>query len=113
MEEAPLVSDWKKLTKTPNVVVVPFFVSDGLHSYEDIPVLLGIPSCHPERSEAKPKDPAAKPLQLHEIPRLPLGMTLNQAGAKSSIGNPYKIDGRFLFYANAIGTGRKICRCDY
>src|SRR6266581_1107889 len=42
MEESPLVSDWRKLTSTPNVVVVPFFISDGLHSYEDIPVLLGI-----------------------------------------------------------------------
>ena len=42
MEEFPLVSDWKVLTSTPNVVVVPFFISDGLHSYEDIPVLLGI-----------------------------------------------------------------------
>src|SRR5439155_12322889 len=42
MEEPPLVSDWKKLTRTSNVVVVPFFISDGLHSYEDIPVLLGI-----------------------------------------------------------------------
>jgi sirohydrochlorin cobaltochelatase len=42
MEEPPLVSDWLALTQTPNVVVVPFFISDGLHSYEDIPVLLGI-----------------------------------------------------------------------
>ena len=42
MEEPPLVSDWVNLTKTQNVVVVPFFISDGLHSYEDIPVLLGI-----------------------------------------------------------------------
>ena len=42
MEEPPLVSDWRKLTKTENVVVVPFFISDGLHSYEDIPRLLGI-----------------------------------------------------------------------
>jgi sirohydrochlorin cobaltochelatase len=30
------------LTKTKNVIVVPFFISDGLHSYEDIPALLGI-----------------------------------------------------------------------
>ncbi len=44
MEEPPLVSDWVNLTTTPNVVVVPFFISDGLHSYEDIPALLGIPS---------------------------------------------------------------------
>ncbi len=42
MEEPPLVSDWAKLTDTRNVVVVPFFISDGLHSYEDIPVLLGL-----------------------------------------------------------------------
>src|SRR5438309_503876 len=42
MEEPPLISDWRKLTKTPNVVVVPFFISDGLHSYADIPRLIGI-----------------------------------------------------------------------
>jgi len=42
MEEPPLVSNWRKLTKTRNVVVVPFFISDGLHSYQDIPALLGI-----------------------------------------------------------------------
>jgi sirohydrochlorin cobaltochelatase len=42
MEEPPLVSDWASLTSTKNVVVVPFFISDGLHSYEDIPVLIGI-----------------------------------------------------------------------
>jgi sirohydrochlorin cobaltochelatase len=44
MEEPPLVSDWLALTQTRNVVVVPFFVSDGLHSHEDIPVMLGINS---------------------------------------------------------------------
>jgi sirohydrochlorin cobaltochelatase len=42
MEEPPLVSDWASLTKSKNVVVVPFFISDGLHSYEDVPALLGI-----------------------------------------------------------------------
>jgi sirohydrochlorin cobaltochelatase len=47
MEEPPLVSDWLKLTQTRNVVVVPFFVSDGLHSYEDIPAMLGIPAKNP------------------------------------------------------------------
>ena len=54
MEEPPLVCDWRKLTETPNVVVVPFFISDGLHSYEDIPVLLGIAARHPERSRGIP-----------------------------------------------------------
>ncbi len=42
MEQEPLVSKWAELTKQPNVIVVPFFIADGLHSYEDIPVLLGI-----------------------------------------------------------------------
>jgi sirohydrochlorin cobaltochelatase len=42
MEEPPLIADWDKLTTAPNVIVVPFFVSDGLHSYEDIPRLLGL-----------------------------------------------------------------------
>jgi sirohydrochlorin cobaltochelatase len=56
MEEPPLVSDWRALTQTRNVVVVPFFVSDGLHSHEDIPVMLGINSAsHP---------PSANPHQL-------------------------------------------------
>lgn len=42
MEEAPFLKDWQALTDCPNVIVVPYFVSDGLHSYEDIPVLLGM-----------------------------------------------------------------------
>ena len=79
MEEPPLVADWKKLTSSPNVVVVPFFISDGLHSYEDIPVLLGITE---ERS------------------------TSNRISAAGEIfqRNPYKMDNRSLFYAPSIGT---------
>ncbi len=79
MEEPPLVSDWKKLTTTPNMVVVPFFISDGLHSYEDIPVLLGITK---ERS------------------------TTTSRAARGEVfrHNPYEIDGRALFYAPSIGT---------
>ena len=85
MEELPLVSDWRKLTETPNVVVVPFFISDGLHSYEDIPTLLGIgdaaPSPHSSQEDATRR-------RVHEIFRR----------------NPYRIDGRSLFYARSIGT---------
>lgn len=54
MEEPPLVSDWAKLTQTRNVVVVPFFISDGLHSYEDIPVMLGIHSKSLNRESGGP-----------------------------------------------------------
>jgi sirohydrochlorin cobaltochelatase len=57
MEEAPLVSDWEGLTNTTNVVVVPFFISDGLHSDEDIPALLGI--------EMKDRASSRNPHQLH------------------------------------------------
>ncbi len=40
MEEPPLVAEWgDRLTETEHVVVVPFFIADGLHSFEDIPVL--------------------------------------------------------------------------
>src|SRR5439155_1693492 len=42
MEEPPLIAEWDQLTSAPNVIVVPFFIADGLHSYEDIPRLLGI-----------------------------------------------------------------------
>ena len=42
MEEPPLIAEWDQLTSAPNVIVVPFFIADGLHSYEDIPKLLGI-----------------------------------------------------------------------
>ncbi len=74
MEEAPLVSQWQKLTSTPHVVVVPFFISDGLHSYEDIPVLLGI---------------AGK------------GEASNQ---KIFDANPYRVGERLLYYAPSVGS---------
>ncbi len=76
MEEAPLISDWARLTNTPNVVVVPFFISDGLHSYQDIPVMLGL--------EAGPT-PAASQSAIFRR-------------------NPHQLQGRTLYYANAIGT---------
>ena len=85
MEEAPLVSDWRKLTETPNVLAVPFFISDGLHSYEDIPRLLGI------------VDAAPSPRSSHE------GATRRRAH-EIFRHNPYKMDGRDLFYAPSIGT---------
>ena len=42
MEQTPFVKDWRTLTSCPDAIVVPFFISDGLHSFEDIPVLLGL-----------------------------------------------------------------------
>jgi len=87
MEEPPLVSNWRKLTKTPNVVVVPFFISDGLHSYEDIPELLGI-AVAAGVDRGWPGSAAPDTRSRGEIFR----------------GNPYKIHDRALFYAPSIGT---------
>ena len=44
MEEAPRIADCFTLAQTKNIVMVPFFISDGLHSFEDIPVMLGEPA---------------------------------------------------------------------
>jgi len=86
MEEAPLVSDWRQLTKTENVVVVPFFISDGLHSYEDIPRLLGmVVAAVVDRGRPGSTPPATARGEIFR-----------------SI--PYKIDNRSLFYAPSIGT---------
>ncbi len=43
MEEDPLIRECYLLAESKNIVVVPFFISDGLHSYEDIPMMLGEP----------------------------------------------------------------------
>ncbi len=43
MEEEPRIGDCYKLASARNLVMVPFFISDGLHSFEDIPAMLGEP----------------------------------------------------------------------
>jgi sirohydrochlorin cobaltochelatase len=78
MEEEPLISKWDEYAACPNVIVVPFFISDGLHSYEDIPVLLGISG----------ESLGAASVNGKEVLRR----------------NPYARRGRTLFYASAIGT---------
>ncbi len=82
MEEPPLIADWASLTTTPNVVVVPFFISDGLHSYEDIPGLLGI-----ERE----RDAAAGERAIFQR-------------------SPHRLHGRDLYYASALGTAPEFSR---
>lgn len=44
MDEDPRIKGCQATASTRNVVVVPFFISDGLHTTEDIPVLLGEPA---------------------------------------------------------------------
>ncbi len=76
MEEPPLISDWDQISTQPNVVAVPFFISDGLHSYQDIPVLLGI--------------------------RTEIGPAASQADV--FLENPHLLRGKTLYYSSAIGT---------
>ena len=76
MEEPPFIADWAKLAETPNVIVVPFFIADGLHSYQDIPVMLGF-----EKEE---------------------GLAASQKDIFRH--NPYHLQDKTLYYSAAIGT---------
>ena len=78
MEEPPFIADWHLLAPTPQVIVVPFFISDGLHSYQDIPVLLGIEN-H--------SGPAASQREIFRH-------------------NPHNVRGKNLYYSSSIGTER-------
>ncbi len=49
MEEAPFISDWESIVTSRHVIALPFFISDGLHSYEDIPKMLGIEKLSSDR----------------------------------------------------------------
>jgi len=73
-------------------VVVPFFISDGLHSYEDIPALLGIANQLSARLRSAGRHTARQANSSH--------------AARGEIfrHNPYAIDNRSLSYAPSIGT---------
>lgn len=76
LEEEPAIKGCVERAATRNVVVVPFFISDGLHAREDIPVLLG---------EAEP------------VVRARL------ANNQPVWNNPAEIAGRKVWYAPAVG----------
>jgi sirohydrochlorin cobaltochelatase len=77
MEESPRIAECYQLARTKNLVVVPFFISDGLHTQEDIPVMLG---------EAQ--------------------RTVRQrlAGGQPTWRNPTEKNGRLVWYSPAIGS---------
>jgi sirohydrochlorin cobaltochelatase len=77
MEEAPRIGDCHALAQTRNLIVVPFFISDGLHTQVDIPVLLGEPEC---------------------VVRQRL------ASGQSPLLNPTERNGKRVWYAKAVGT---------
>jgi sirohydrochlorin cobaltochelatase len=80
MEEQPFIADWHTMAHTPNVIVVPFFIADGLHSFQDIPVLLGMES---------ETGPAASQCEIFRH-------------------NPNVLHEKNLYYTSAIGTERFI-----
>ena len=77
MEEAPFIKGCLATVNTKNIVVVPFFISDGLHAVEDIPVLLG----EPERFVKE---------------RLAAGLPTWR--------NPTERDGKRVWYSASVGT---------
>ena len=89
LEEAPRIADCYKMAGTRNVVIVPFFISDGLHSREDIPVLLG---------EAK----SIVQQRLQAAMRSGTGKSQNPG--QPAWRNPTEKHGKLVWYSSSIGT---------
>ena len=81
LEEAPRIGECYRLAQTRNLVVVPFFISDGLHVREDIPVMLGAPE---------------------RVVRQWL-----QAG-QPTWRNPTELNGKLVWYAAGVGSAPEI-----
>jgi sirohydrochlorin cobaltochelatase len=77
LEEEPRIPRCYELAKTRNVIIVPFFVSDGMHTQEDIPVLLG------------------------EAERL---VKQRLAAGQPTWRNPTEHNGKLVWFASAVGT---------
>jgi sirohydrochlorin cobaltochelatase len=76
LEEEPFIADCFIATKAMCLVMIPFFVADGLHAMEDIPILLG-----------EPKTLVKKRL----------------ASGQPAWRNPTERKGKLLWYAKTIG----------
>jgi sirohydrochlorin cobaltochelatase len=81
MEEEPPIAQCYQLAQTRNIVVVPFFISDGLHVTEDIPVLLGEPK---------------RVVQQRLASRLPTWR------------NPTEMKDRLVWYSPSVGSDPRI-----
>ncbi len=77
LEESPRIPECYLLAKTRNIVIIPFFISDGLHTQEDIPVLLGETKKNVEQ-------------------RL--------ASGQGTWRNPTEKNGRLVWYSPAVGS---------
>ena len=77
LEESPRIDECYSLAQTRNMIVVPFFISDGLHTQEDIPVLLG------------------------ETKRV---LEERIAAGQPAWRNPTEKNGKLVWYSTAVGT---------
>jgi sirohydrochlorin cobaltochelatase len=66
LEEEPRIAKCYEMARTRNIIVVPFFISDGMHTQEDIPVLLGEPKRLVEERLAKRQPTWRNPTERHE-----------------------------------------------
>lgn len=81
LEESPRIPECYSLAATRNIVIVPFFISDGLHVIEDVPVLLG------------------EPKKIVET-RL--------AAGQPTWRNPTERNGKLIWYSPAVGSAPQI-----
>ena len=81
LDESPRINECYDLARTRNLILVPFFISDGMHTQQDIPVLLG----EPQRV-------------IHE--RLKKLQPL--------VRNPTERKGKLVWYAATVGTHPQI-----
>jgi sirohydrochlorin cobaltochelatase len=77
LEEPPRIEECYRLARTHCLVVVPFFISDGMHVLEDIPIRLGQPSAT---------------------------VRLRLAAGQPSWRNPTEHEGRLVWYSPSVGT---------
>jgi len=81
LEEAPKVSECFYIAETRHIVVVPFFISEGMHTQEDIPVMLG---------------------DSKRIVQQRLGMR------QPPWRNPTERNGKLIWYSSIVGTHPQI-----
>jgi sirohydrochlorin cobaltochelatase len=81
MEELPRIAECYQLATAKNLVVVPFFISDGLHTQADIPVLLG----------------EAKPIVEQRL-----------AAGQPPWRNPTEKNGKLVWYSPAVGSDPRL-----
>ena len=81
LDEEPPIPSCYELARTNSLIVVPFFMSDGLHTQEDIPVLLG-----------KPKADVKQRVQT----------------GQSVWKNPTALCGKLVWYSASVGSAPEI-----